>query len=451
MYFSTFFIIILTGKCGSLESLQLVTKHLEDYGIDFKRDVIGSTGDGARVMLKFGEDSPADYFICMNHGIHLAVVDVLYKNKFSNINIETCESSEEDANSNSDDDTDDVASVEENDKKTEEVNYFYTKTYSYKNFHNLNISYQKAVDETRRVVKYFRKSPLKNSFLQRHVKQEFNKEMNLILDNNTRWNSLEAMLERYINLSECVKSALIELNSAELHSESNIIVLKEIQNVLSPIKIAVEALSRKDATLLSSEIILNFTLDKLSQLKSNLSARMMTSLKKRIEERRNIRAVSLLKYLHNPKSFNAGKWFNNLAKKDIPDYAGTLMNRLYPDIDFELNETNNSSNTDPIEIATSTTLTDELNFAINNLNKSNFVGTSKKSHLNKEIQLFEATGKRTQSLELLYNALLAIKPTSTDSERAFSSAGALLTKLRSRMSDESMNAILLLKSFFSNQ
>jgi hypothetical protein len=42
------------------------------------------------------------------------------------------------------------------------------------------------------------------------------------------------------------------------------------------------------------------------------------------------------------------------------------------------------------------------------------------SRIKQEFALFHKTGKRTENLELLYEALCSIKPTSTDKERFFS-------------------------------
>lgn len=66
-------------------------------------------------------------------------------------------------------------------------------------------------------------------------------------------------------------------------------------------------------------------------------------------------------------------------------------------------------------------------------------------------QLFELTKKRTQNLELLYKVLLSVKPTSTDSERVFSTAGNFVTKSRNRLSDYSLHAVVFLKALFSQE
>ena len=75
---------------------------------------------------------------------------------------------------------------------------------------------------------------------------------------------------------------------------------------------------------------------------------------------------------------------------------------------------------------------------------------SASSDLNIEFKSFEVTFKRTENLEKLYNALLSVKPTTVESERAFSAAGLYLTKMRSSLSENSLNSLCFLKSVFQN-
>ena len=53
----------------------------------------------------------------------------------------------------------------------------------------------------------------------------------------------------------------------------------------------------------------------------------------------------------------------------------------------------------------------------------------------KECEVFEASGSRPANLQTLYEALLFIQPTSVEAERTFSACGLFITKLRSRLRD----------------
>lgn len=74
-----------------------------------------------------------------------------------------------------------------------------------------------------------------------------------------------------------------------------------------------------------------------------------------------------------------------------------------------------------------------------------------KSIIKKEFLLFEQTGKRSPNLESLYKALLSVKPTSTENERVFSISGNVVNKIRNRLSDKAINALVFLKAYFIRQ
>ena len=59
--------------------------------------------------------------------------------------------------------------------------------------------------KVRRVVKMFRKSPLEDEILQKHIQAQLNTELKLILDCKTRWNSLLEMIK---NVSKWLLSKL---------------------------------------------------------------------------------------------------------------------------------------------------------------------------------------------------------------------------------------------------
>ena len=57
---------------------------------------------------------------------------------------------------------------------------------------------------------------------------------------------------------------------------------------------------------------------------------------------------------------------------------------------------------------------------------------------------------KPQRLELLDKALRTIKPTSVEPERAFSIMGYFCTKLRNRMSDETLDAMVFLRQHYKD-
>ena len=70
-----------------------------------------------------------------------------------------------------------------------------------------------AINKIRQIGGLFRKSPLKNEILQNYVQKEHGKSLMIILDSKTRWNSLVAMLRRFLEIWPSVAKALIDCKS----------------------------------------------------------------------------------------------------------------------------------------------------------------------------------------------------------------------------------------------
>ena len=68
-----------------------------------------------------------------------------------------------------------------------------------------------------------------------------------------------------------------------------------------------------------------------------------------------------------------------------------------------------------------------------------------------EMTLFENGGNRGRYLQLVYDYLLSIPPTSVEAERAFSASGLICSRLRTRLGDETLDALCFLRSYFQKQ
>lgn len=65
-----------------------------------------------------------------------------------------------------------------------------------------------------------------------------------------------------------------------------------------------------------------------------------------------------------------------------------------------------------------------------------------------DFSTLETTGQKTENICRLLNIVNAYKPTSTSAERVFSVAQNTVTKLRTKMDDETLNALIFLKYHF---
>ena len=95
-------------------------------------------------------------------------------------------------------------------------------------------------------------------------------------------------------------------------------------------------------------------------------------------------------------------------------------------------------------------LTEKLDAAIKSavIEKSEPLDNNNTKHLQKELNIFEVTGEKTNNIRFLIDALKTVPPTSIESERAFSAAGLFITNLRTRLSDRSIDHLSFLKSHY---
>ena len=67
------------------------------------------------------------------------------------------------------------------------------------------------------------------------------------------------------------------------------------------------------------------------------------------------------------------------------------------------------------------------------------------------MEFFENGTDRGFHLQLAYDMLMTIPPTSVESERTFSIAGILCSKIRSSLSDDTLDQLIFLRNFFKKQ
>lgn len=107
-------------------------------------------------------------------------------------------------------------------------------------------NFKDIIRRVRKVVIIIKRSSLTNDMiLQKYVSTAHWKEIYLLLDSKTRWNSLFTILERFSLLKDSIQKALIDLRNPV---QSDIKVINDIINVLALVKLTVE--NRKHKILL---------------------------------------------------------------------------------------------------------------------------------------------------------------------------------------------------------
>uniref|UniRef100_A0A2S2QKB9 HAT C-terminal dimerisation domain-containing protein n=1 Tax=Sipha flava TaxID=143950 RepID=A0A2S2QKB9_9HEMI len=314
-----------------------------------------------------------------------------------------------------------------------------------------------VIKKIRKVVMYLKRSPTKNdTILQKYVKAEYGKEIKLLLDCKMRWNSLLDMLERFILLKTCIQKSLMDLNHPVRLEDSDYNLITEITEVLTPVKLTVEAIGRRDATLCTTDAAFKFLFKELFEKNSILANEMRTCLSNRIKKRRRPELSGVLNYLQNPHDdydqITCLKDLFSLPKNDfIRKQIIKLIERIHIE-NYPIKE--EQQQRESIKF-TQLTLKEKLELKISKSKRTIDPKIQRETDLvkiiKKEMNLFENGGTRGHHLELAFKYLMSIPPTSIESERAFSAAAYMGNKLRSRLGDGTLDALLLLRSYFQHK
>jgi hypothetical protein len=146
----------------------------------------------------------------------------------------------------------------------------------------------------RKIVRLFRRCPVKNDTLQKYAKQDLGKERTLVIDCKTRWSSLLAMLKRFLEMKLVVPKALIDHGSSSLFlSDAELLLLSELVEGLEVVECGVRALCRRDATLASADQIFEYMIRTLHTQKSDFATKLHRTVEKRVNERHNVGLATL--------------------------------------------------------------------------------------------------------------------------------------------------------------
>ena len=256
--FQSLGLIRINGSMNTEKAIQFVRDRLEKFHLNLDNDIVATITDGASVMMKFGKTTTPIHIACLAHAIHLCICDIVYKkNTIMGGLKNSCD--EKDDDQNEDDDSDKDSDDFENRDFDQEVP-------------KLVPELGKVVSKVRKIVKLFRKSPVRNDDnLQPQIKLSFGKEKALFLDCKTRWNSLLQMPKRLYELRKEVRIAMVQLDQHFDISDEELVRIKELCDALAPIEMAVEYLCREDADLLLAEKVTEFTTKNYKILKHQLA------------------------------------------------------------------------------------------------------------------------------------------------------------------------------------
>lgn len=441
----------------NVNCVKVIKTKLDEFHISLEKHIVACVTDGAAIMVKFGKLVECEHQLCYAHGIHLAVCDVLYKKQKPSTSLavpleETETEDEEDFNHGIDIET---SLCEEDDDIEVDIPL---------ELHESAINVSEVIQKVRKIAKIFRKSPIKNNILQGYVQKEHGKNLHVLLDSKTRWNSLLVMLECFLKIKSSISKALIDCSEDMDLDKQEIAVLRDIVSSLEPLKVGAEKLGNRKSTLLSAECVFSFILKELTQLNSPFSKKLKESFVRRVIERRNKNLTVSIQYLHSGEKYKKNERVTSEDEECLPpavtskailiSTAKQLLCRLYELPVDSLSTCDDYFHESAIPGSSKMTLSEKLDAAIKaseeRATKTLASKTSISDHFRKEFDIFDSTGERTRNISLLLNGLKTIPPTSIESERAFSAAGLFLTKIRTRLSDRCIDHLCFLKSYYKN-
>ena len=462
------------GSMPADTCVAILQMKLAEFGLSLTDDIVCICTDGASVMVKVGKLIAAEQHLCYAHGVQLAVLDVLYRRRSQVCASATATASassaaKEDVSATATEEADNSDADDNDDDEQEQLMEIVTENYDV--VMELSPEYRTVVNKVRKIVKLFRRSPTKNdATLQPYVKQEFGKELSLTLDCPTRWNSLVAMLSRFKQLRGPVQKALIDLGVGHQCdiTDGDYAVISDMLCCLEPLQLAVTALCRRDTNLLSAEAALKFCMLQLQKQSSELAKTLAQVLGARIQERRGLYSA-VLQYLHSNTAKQTATDIFTIPNNDvIRKFVRGLVTRLEQKKSSAATASTSSAQGEPSESEASSEPTEpepniqqQLELAMRQSVETSAETTSSDSQQNAakkidaaikaEMAVFLSSGKRGRWLEQAYRYLLSIPPTSVEAERAFSGAGVLCTKLRSRLDDKTLDTLCFLRSYYRKE
>lgn len=439
--------------CADADAIsEAIKQRLNDFDITVDNHIIALVSDGAAVMICVGNKLNIEHQVCLAHGFHLAVIKSLYRT--SSADKSKCSESREFMSMNVDENTDD--SSEESSGEVfiiseESGSQFISQDTAEIKFDN----YLAIIKKVRRIVTAFKRSPV---LRETHLTPYTN--LMPLLDCNTRWNSLLVMVERFLEIIIPIRKALIELTYLPSIHDSDVLLLRKMVTILKPIKLAVDAIARRDANLLSSDAAVRFMIMKLQKFEDPLAISLLDNMQHYVMGRRNDTIVEVMQFFRNPNKGISGSSCKlliqlakrlNLSESDSSTQTSLAENKSNkPENDRDTNQSS-SSTCDKSDLPASDLAAELNNFILNSVDNAfpKYIPTcSGEKMLRKEIDNYKECGIKGKIINSLENCLLAIKPTSVEAERSFSNAQQLCTKLRTNMSDQMIDSLSFLRSYY---
>ena len=144
--------VSIDGSLNAACATELLREKLLEFKVSLDSHIVAMVSDGAAMMLKMGHEILAEHQVCLAHGMHLAVIEVLYKTK-AYIQAPGPDKTNDDSFKELTCDDDLIPAEEEDFNAQEELPL------------ELVSDLAGIIKKVREVVRFFRKSPVQNDAL----------------------------------------------------------------------------------------------------------------------------------------------------------------------------------------------------------------------------------------------------------------------------------------------
>lgn len=404
----------------------MLLKEISSFGLD-KADIVGLTTDGSQAMLAMGNKLELmnwNHQLCMAHGLHLAVQDVLYERKSAPSGQEWEE-----------------MDVQGSDQDVFDDNDYFAMTYEEPNTKELteNVAFSALINKVRHLIKLF-------------LKNNEGKQLTVIKDVRTRWISTFAMMERYVLLHDSIQKALTDLPS-EIHvTDGEVEALNETVRVLGWCRDALTCLCSPSTNLLRSDTILSTLIEQLKSDGSKIGLALSIAVTARFNARRTV-ASSAMQYIWNGRSNVLHSSIRIHAIEKVEAFIIRLEHRKAadrPTRDGSMcpEPVADKSYAKPIDFMDILKQAVEEQCGSSASTATNPGIVSPREELRLELDLFRRTQRRGRQLESIFERLKLIRATSVEAERDFATAGMSCNKIQSNLADRTIQALSLISSHF---
>ena len=223
-------------------------------------------------------------------------------------------------------------------------------------------------------------------------------------------------------------------------------------------------LSRREMDLVGADAIYKHTLNELDKLKSPIAEELRDSLSSRIDHRRIPVLSQLANFLDDNSYINQKEdvFGHPIDKKNIRELAAEIHGRLWGEPENEETQMVLPAEEEFVaeffeDSSEGLSNGEKLDFLLNKIKKGRSQTKSQKgvsqnqTEFEQELSRYERLGEMSASMEQLCEAIKSIRVSSVEAERVFSVSGSVVTKIRTRLGDETVNNLVFLKKYYGKK